>query len=125
MIRGDINERLEPLVTVEISNGDGQYHPFKALLDTGFSGHLTLPPDEVERLGLERVDRISITLANGQDIWVSVHEGYVKWFEQTRRVKVLATDGQSLLGMSLLENCKITILVQAGNEALIEEIRQT
>ncbi len=125
MIRGNLNERLEPLVVVEIADGDERYQPVEALLDTGFSGHLTLPPDTVERLGLKRVDRIPMTMANGQDIQVSVHEGRVKWFGQPRIVKVVAADGPPLLGMSMLAKCKVTFSAQEGGELLIEAIPQT
>ena len=80
MIRGVLNDRLQPMLIVEISNGDGRFQPVQALLDTGFSGHLTLPQDETARLGLKRVDRMPMILADGQEIEVSVHEGSVKWF---------------------------------------------
>ena len=125
MIRGAFSERLEPMVAVEISNGDGLYHPVEALMDTGFSQHLTLPPDTVERLGLKRVDRIPMTLADDRDIQVSVHEGFVKWLGQVLQISVIAMDGPSLLGMSMLANCKVTFSAQEGGELLIEAIRET
>ena len=125
MIRGALNERLEPMVAVEISNGDGQYQPVNALMDTGFSQHLTLPPDTVERLGLKRVDRIPMTLADDRDIQVSVHEGFVKWLGQILQISVIAIDGPSMLGMSMLAKCKVTFNAQEGSELLIEEIRKT
>ena len=90
-------------------------------MDTGFSGHLTLPPDEAERLGLKRENQIPVTLAGDQQTEASVHTGYVKWLGQTRRIDVLAMDGQPLLGMSLLAGSKIAIRAQAGGEILIEE----
>ena len=123
MIRGMLNDRLEPMVVLEISNGDGPFHPVDALLDTGFSQHLTLPPDVVARLGLEYADRIPMTLADDRAIDVSVHECLVNWFGTSRKIQVIAIDGPSLLGMSLLENCKITIRAHPGGEILIEEDR--
>ena len=125
MIRGVLNDRLEPMVVVEISNGDRQFQPVEALLDTGFSENLTLPPDAVARLGLKYVYRIPLNLAGCQQIEGAVHEGFVKWFGRTRTIYVIAAEGQPLLGMSLLAGCKITIRVRPGGEALIEEERET
>ena len=125
MIRGSLNERLDPLVTVEILNGDGQHHPVEALLDTGFSGYLTLPPDAVACLGLKHAKYTSVTMANGQEIQASIHMGAVKWLGRIREIEIVATDSPSLLGMSLLAGCKITIRAHPGGEILIEEDRET
>ena len=121
MIRGSLSERLEPLVVLEISNGDGHYHPVEALLDTGFSEYLTLPPDEVSRLGLKHARYTSMVLADGQEIQASIHMGAVKWFGRAREVEIIAADSPPLLGMSLLAGCKITIRAHPGGELLIEE----
>jgi len=125
MIRGVLNDRLEPMVVMEISNGDGQFQPVEALLDTGFSENLTLPPDTVERLGLKYVSQIPLNLAGGQQIEGAVHEGFVKWFGRIRTIYVIAAEGQPLLGMSLLAGCKIAIRARPGGEALIEEDLET
>ena len=111
MIRGALNDRLQSMVVVEISNGDGRFEPIEALLDTGFSGDLTLRPDTISRLELEYAYRISVILADGQEIDVSVYRGFAQWLGQDRTIHVIAADGQPLLGMSLL----------AGGEVLIEE----
>lgn len=124
MIRGALNDDLEPMVVVEISSGDGRFQTVEALLDTGFSGHLTLPPDAVARLGLEHAERMPMTLADGQRIEVSLYRGFAQWLGEVRRISVIATDGPPLLGMSLLAGGKITIRAQAGGEVLIEEDRQ-
>ena len=124
MIRGVLSDRLEAMVGVEISNGDGAFQPVAALLDTGFGGDLTLPPDAVERLGLKHIDRLPLILAGGQQMDASVHRGFVKWFGRTRMIHVIAAEGQPLLGMTLLAGCKITIYARPGGEALIEEDRE-
>ena len=123
MISGALNDRLEPMVVLEISNGDGHFHPVDALLDTGFSQHLTLPPNAVARLGLKPVNQIPMTLAGDREILAPVHEGLVKWFGKSKKINVIAIEGPSLLGMSLLANCKITIRAHPGGELLIEEDR--
>lgn len=121
MIRGALNDRLEPMVVLEISSGDGRFHPVEALLDTGFTEDLTLPPDTVARLGLEHVERIPINLADDRRIDAHVYEGVARWFGQDRRIYVIAAEGHPLLGMNLLADCKITIRARPGGEVAIEE----
>ena len=120
MIRGRLNNRLEPMVVVEVSNGNGDSHTVEAVLDTGFSGELTLTGDLIERLGLDHHGQIQTVLADGGEVTLYTYEAFVNWFGQTRRVEILASEGVSLLGMSLLDGCKITMRVRAGGEALIE-----
>ena len=124
MIRGVISDRLELIVVVEISNEDGAFESFEAVLDTGFDGDLTLPIDAVERLGLKVINRIPLILAGDQEMEGIVYQGFVKWFGQVREIDVIAAEGQPLLGMSLLAGCKITIYARPGGEALIEEERE-
>ena len=120
MIRGIVNERLEPTVVVEVLNVDGDSRTVEAVLDTGFSGHLTLSQDLIESLGLDYYAQIQMVLADGEDTKVYSYEGFVNWFGQTQRAVILASEGVPLLGMSLLDGCKITMRVRAGGEALIE-----
>ncbi len=124
MIKGVLNDRLEPMVVLEISNGDGRFQPVEALLDTGFTEELTMPPDAVARLGLEHVEQTHMTLADGQRIEASMYKGYVNWFGYAQRIDVHAVDGLPLIGMSLLEGCKFTVSVRAGGEVAIEEDRE-
>ena len=121
MIRGFINDGLELKVVVEISNGDGAFEAFEAVLDTGFGGDLTLPSDAVERLGLKYVNPVQLILAGDHRIEGAAYRGFVKWFGREREIYVIAAEGQPLLGMSLLDGCKITVFVRPGGEALIEE----
>ena len=120
MIRGRLNERLEPTVVVEVLNGDGDRQTVEAVLDTGFSGDLTLSQDLIESLGLDYASEIRMVLADGEDTTVYSYEGFLNWFGQTRRAEIIASEGVPLLGMSLLNGCKITMRVRAGGEALIE-----
>ena len=121
MIRGTVNDDLEPMVVLEISNGDGQYQAVEALMDTGFTLDLTLPPDTVARLGLKHVDRIPIFLADDRRIYASLYEGSVRWFGRDRRIHVIAAEGEPLFGMSLIEDCQDTFRARRGGEVLIEE----
>ena len=120
MIRCRLSERLEPMVDVEVLNGDGDSRTVEAVLDTGFNGELTLTWDLIESLGLNRISQTQTVLADGGQTTARTYEAFVHWFGQTRRVESIAFEGVPLLGMSLLDGCKITMRVRAGGEALIE-----
>ena len=120
MIGFNLNERLEPMVAVEVLNRYGDSRTVEALLDTGFSAELTLTGDLIERLGLERLGQTQTVLADGGETTAYTYEAFVNWLGQTRRVEIIAFEGVPLLGMSLLNGCKITMRVRAGGEALIE-----
>ena len=69
---------------------------------------------------MERLGQTQTVLADGGETTAYTYEAFVNWLGQTRRVEIIAFEGVPLLGMSLLNGCKITMRVRAGGEALIE-----
>ena len=65
MIRGRVNQRLEPLASVSILDGRDIAHSFEFIVDTGFNGHLTLPADVINRLGLNYSGQRAVATADG------------------------------------------------------------
>ena len=49
MIRGKVTGDQQALVTVDIMDGDDLLQPIEVILDTGFTGSLTLPTDSHQR----------------------------------------------------------------------------
>ena len=81
----------------------GSSRPVKVLVDTGFSGHLMLQRDKIDRLSLPQVGEDFYVAAGGAEVDTTVHAASLNWFGETRQVPVLATDGKAaLLGMELL-----------------------
>src|SRR5438034_8760030 len=79
------------------------------VLDTGFVGFLTLPPDVVATLSLPFVAPQIAVLADGTRIRLDLHSAVVLWDGQEREVELLAMVGQPLLGTSLLEDHDVQI----------------
>jgi predicted aspartyl protease len=50
-------------------------------VDTGFSGHLTLPPHVVATLRLPFVSYYSAGLADGSRVRIQLHEAAVVWHD--------------------------------------------
>ena len=121
MIRGRINERLEPLVEVSILDDHDIAHSFEFILDTGFSGHLTLPSDVIDRLGLSYSGQRAVAVADGFIHNVDVFTVRVLWHEGWRPVFVIRLDSFPLLGMRSLLGCRLSMNVYAGGRVVVEE----
>ncbi len=122
MIRGHVNSQLEALVSLQIRGRDGRFQPVPVIVDTGFDGFLTLPPEVIRSLGLAFRERGDVILAGGiQEQW-NTWTGQVLWHDKLRTIQVLEAEGTPLLGMSLLRDSRLTVEVRAGGDVLIEEL---
>ena len=122
MMRGYVNRDLEPVVTIELKSSEGAFQSFEAVLDTGFNGEIALPSRTIERLGLVyRTQVREWVLASGDEVPLAEYDGLVSWHGQVRRVAVLETGCEPLLGTSLLLGSRISIDMRTGGEVLIEE----
>jgi predicted aspartyl protease len=65
VIPGTVNARLEILIWIPILDALAQEQEVEAILDTGFTGSLTLPPMLIAGLGLPWRSRANAILANG------------------------------------------------------------
>lgn len=52
MITGTVNANREAILRLTIRDASGQDHERDAVVDTGFDGWLSLPPDFIAALGL-------------------------------------------------------------------------
>lgn len=77
------------------------------VVDTGFTGDLTLPLAAVERLGLEFIESISANLATDSEVELPVYVVTIVWEGVERDVRVLATGKRPLLGTALLDHYEL------------------
>lgn len=81
-----------------------------ALIDTGFSDELCLPIDVAVELGLELLSRQKFVLADGSMRSELAFAGRVRFLDEERAVGILLTDlDEALIGISLLQDCRLTI----------------
>src|SRR5206468_11972725 len=98
---------------------DGRRQPIQAIIDTGFSGFLTLPPALVASLGLTWLGREPGVLADGREELFDVYRATILWDDQPRTLEVEAADTMPLLGMGLLHGNEVNMCVVAGGEVTI------
>lgn len=78
-------------------------------MDTGFTGHLTLPGWIVEELALPSRGVREAALADGSTVALEVYRARVVWGGEMRGVQILASGGDALVGMSLLHGGEVVI----------------
>lgn len=94
----------------------------EAVVDTGFTGHLTLPTATVEALGLPIVGSAESILADGSLVLEDVCLARVLWHGEERPIRVLVADVMPLLGMSLLRGSELRIEVIDDGEVEIRAL---
>ena len=120
MIEGVVNAYYEAVVRLSLLNTSGESREVDVVVDTGFNGFLTLPPTLVAELGLTRLGRKSLILANGERDVFDTYGVTVFWEGQSRFVDADEADAVPLLGMSMLDNHDLSIQVRDGGRVVIQ-----
>ena len=122
MITGRVNADLEALVRLTVRGRGSRQRQVDAVVDTGFTGYLTLRPATITALQLTWLGREQGTLADGSVDLFDVYRATVIWDGQPRLVEVEAADVDALVGMALLERHSLTIEVRSGGTVSIKPL---
>ncbi len=113
----------EAVIPLEIMGSSGDAHDeIEAVIDTGFTGHLTLPPETVRSLSLTARGFVEANLADGSTPTLDVYEANVLWHGSLLRVPVYEAEGGPLAGMSLLSGSRLTVDAIPGGEVRINSL---
>ena len=107
---------------MELIDRDGRPRSVEVVLDTEFTGYLTLPTESISQLGLPSVGQRTFELANGELFDFQVYLGSVTWHGRPSDVLVLQSDSGPLLGMALLWGSRVTMDALNDGEVGIEEL---
>ena len=94
----------------------------KVLIDTGFTGHLTLPPASVAALSLPIVGSAESVLADGSLVLEDLCTARVTWHGEERPVRILVAEATPLLGMALLSGSELRVRIEQGGYVLVEKL---
>jgi len=122
MITGTVNARHEIVIPVPVRDAMGQDQMVAPVLDTGFTGSLTVPPRVVASLGLTWRSQAQAVLANGTVEQFDIYSAIVVWDGVPRTILVQAIDTIPLLGMALLVGFDLRVRVRVGGRAEIQVI---
>ncbi|MFM9962993.1 MAG: clan AA aspartic protease [Planctomycetaceae bacterium] len=125
MISGIVNSNIEAVISLTASGPTTVEQVFDAVVDTGFSGDVTMPFDLIRVLGLKWQGIGVGELADGREEVFDVYDGLVMWDGKSRRVEIEAAETQPLIGMNLLCGSALRIDVIPGGAVQINPLRTT
>jgi clan AA aspartic protease len=121
MMQGYVNENYEAMISVAVKNGSS-LKSFDAVIDTGFTGFLSLPTDIIIELGLEWSYRDRATLGDGSETVFDVYNAEIVWNGQLRSIEIDAAETEPLLGMALLRGYRLQVDTIEGGLVTIKTL---
>jgi clan AA aspartic protease len=122
MKSGTVTARLEATISVRVRDSNGQERDVEAIIDTGFTGSLTLPPVVIAGFGLPWRNRGSAMLANGVVDQFDIHAAVVIWDGTPRQILVEAAATDPLVGMGMLAGHDVRFQTVPGGQVTIEKL---
>ncbi len=110
MITGVVNGR-EARIPLCLRGPQEREQEIEAVVDTGYTASLSLPPAQIAALGLHCQGIGRGTLADGSECLFDVYEAEVVWDDQIRRLLVDEADTDPLVGIALLSEYELKMEV--------------
>ncbi|MGB3637332.1 MAG: clan AA aspartic protease [Rivularia sp. (in: cyanobacteria)] len=92
------------------------------VIDTGFNGYLTLPPQAINAMNLPVYSSTPISLADGSETLSAIHFATIVWDDVEKVVLVLASGYKPLLGVALMEGYHLEINFEENGLVSLEKI---
>jgi clan AA aspartic protease len=122
MMQGFVNQSCEAIISVVVGHSKARQQMVQTVIDTGFTGSLSLPISIIESLELPWIFRDSATLGDGSEVLFDMYRASIIWHGQYQVVDVAASEAEPLIGMSLLFGSKLYIEAVQGGIVTIEAI---
>ena len=111
---------LEARISVAVAGPSWEFWEVEAVIDTGFSGWLTLPAVAVRELDLQIYRRRRVRIADNQVTWMPTYRAVAQWQGQQIGILVHQTENpRPLLGTAMLEHCRLTVDMQEGGPVAV------
>jgi clan AA aspartic protease len=118
MILGFVHNR-EAIIQTAVIGDNQQRRGIRAVIDTGFTGALTLPSALIAELELTWFTQQEGILGDGSRQTFDVYRGTIIWDGQLRIIEVNASEAAPLVGMTLLEGYELRIqTIQGGTVSI-------
>ncbi|MER3434919.1 MAG: clan AA aspartic protease [Leptolyngbya sp. ERB_1_1] len=119
MIHGIVDRNREAIIRLVVGNADTERQVIDAVIDTGFTGFLTLLA-VLTALGLEAYSREEGTLGDGSTCIFDIYSGFVIWDGAFRRIDINASEASPLVGMSSLYGYRVQFDAIEGGTVTIQ-----
>ncbi|MEM9276072.1 MAG: clan AA aspartic protease [Cyanobacteria bacterium P01_F01_bin.143] len=122
MMMGTVNSRREAIIQFAVLGENKQVKSIKAVIDTGYTGFLTLPSGIIRTLGLTWYMQEEGILGDGSLCMFNVFEGSVIWDGKLKTIEINDSETDPLFGMGLLEGYELNIQGFAGGLVTVKEL---
>jgi clan AA aspartic protease len=122
MIYGVVNLRREATLPLVVGNTNKQQKVIDTVIDTGFSGFLSLPSSIITALDLPWSASDIVTLGDGSETLFDLYTANVIWDGQYREIYIAESEKEPLLGMALLYGYRLQVDNVEGGIVKIEEL---
>jgi len=121
MITGVVQGR-EGRIRLKVRGPRRREREVGAVIDTGYTASLSLPPALVASLGLRWTSFGRGILADGSECLFDVYVAKVVWDGHERRVLVDEADTDPLVGMALLSGYELTMQIRSCGKITIKRL---
>lgn len=125
MMQGRVNTKREATISIFIEHQNRQskkQHFINAVIDTGYSGFLTLPNEIITALSLPWIGDEPVTLGDGSQGTFEVYAVKVFWDGASRDIPACKSETDPLVGMSLLYGYDLQIHAIEGGLVTIQAL---
>lgn len=121
MIKGKVTAYQEAVIELKVE-GLNSSAKIEAVIDTGFTGYLTLPSAFINRLNLQQAGEQRAILGDENRVVLKRYVAKVSWHGAERDVFVLQAEGGPLIGMSLLYGSRLILDVVTDGNVTIDAL---
>lgn len=122
MITGTVNANGEAMLRIVVGDLGTQRRVVNAVIDTGYTDYLTLPPSTIASLNFPWRGSEKGILGDGSTQMFDVYSATIIWDGEFKTIKVNESDTDSLLGVGLLYGYEVCIQTINGGVVTIKAL---
>ena len=122
MMQGVVNQSREATISLVVGNANRQNQLIDAVIDTGYTGFLSLPREIIVNLNLPWTGIDRGTLGDGSEVTFEVYAATIIWDGQYQIIPINEAETDPLVGMSLLYGYDLYIRSVEGGNVTIKAI---
>jgi clan AA aspartic protease len=122
MIHGVVSRNREATISLVVVNESRQTKLITAVIDTGYTGFLSLPREIITELNLSWTGIDRGTLGDGSEVTFEVYAAKVIWDGEYRNIPINEAETDPLVGISLLYGYDLHIQTVEGGSMTIEKL---
>jgi clan AA aspartic protease len=122
MIHGVVSRNREAAISLVVVNENRQTKLITAVIDTGYTGFLSLPSEIITELNLSWTGIDRGTLGDGSEVTFEVYAAKVIWDGEYRDIPINEAETDPLVGISLLYGYDLHIQTVEGGSVTIKQL---